>query len=108
MLGGGSGAAVLIQQVWASGREGLAGALHDPRFTVHQDARVEGVLGGQQECSVGGGGLDVEVARERRADRDRDGEGLEFHTSIVDTVGPHSFINVDAGPLSWRDARFVR
>jgi hypothetical protein len=31
--------------------------------------------------------LDVEVARERRADRDRDGEDLEFHTIIVDTVG---------------------
>ena len=28
--------------------------------------------------------------------------------SIVDTVGPHSFINVDAGPLLWRDARFGR
>ena len=90
------------------GRGRLAGALHDPRFTVHQDARVEGVLGGQQECSVGGGGLDVEVARERRADRDRDGEGLEFHTSIVDTVGPDRFINVDAGSLRRRDARIFR
>ena len=97
---------MLIQQVWASGRKGLAGALHDPRFTVHQDPRVESVLGGQQKCSVGGRGLDVEVARERRADRDRDGEGLEFHTVIVDSAGSHGFINVDAGPLPWRDARF--
>ena len=88
---------MVIQQFWARGRKGLIGALHDPRFTVHQDPCVEGMLSGQQKCSVGGGCLDVEVARERRADRDRDGEGLEFHTVIVDSVGPHGFINTDAG-----------
>lgn len=84
-------------QCEASGRKGLTGAFHDPRFTVHQDPCVESVLGGQQKCSVGSGCLDVEVARERRADRDCDGEGLEFHTVIVDSAGSHGFLNTDAG-----------
>ena len=88
---------MVIQRFWASGRKDLTGALHDPRFTVHQDPCVESMLGGQQKCSVGGGCLDFEVSRERRADRDRNGEGLEFHTVIVDSVGPHGFINTDAG-----------
>ena len=86
-----------IQQFWVSGLQVFVGAFYDPRFTVHQDPCVESVLGGEEKCSVGRGCLHFEMAGERRADRDRDGEGLEFHMVIVDTVASHGLINTDAG-----------
>ena len=71
------------RMVLGSAGDWLAGAFHDPRFAVHQDSCVKGVLDGQQKCSVGGGCLDFEVARERCADRDRDGERVQFHAFSV-------------------------
>lgn len=59
-------------------------ALDDPWVPAHEDTGIESVLPGEEQSGFFGGGLELNVAREVRTDRDGNREHLEFHTGSVE------------------------